>query len=156
MRSGRMLYLGDYLEPGRRARGKQRAEWAKRVPRERDTVLREIVGREVRSRLRRGKPIECAHGRVLELADATLKRHHPAHGSRPGPVEATHASPCVTVRMEVALTRCERHHGVDARRAERGHCGGHQRYECERGGYAAEDRGVVWADADEESREDTG
>lgn len=55
---GKMLYLGDYLEPGRRARRKQRAEWAKRVPRERDAVLREIVGREVRSRLRRGKPID--------------------------------------------------------------------------------------------------
>jgi HD superfamily phosphohydrolase YqeK len=55
---GKMLYLADYLEPGRRARRKQRAAWSKRVPRERDTVLREIVGREVRSRLRRGRPID--------------------------------------------------------------------------------------------------
>jgi HD superfamily phosphohydrolase YqeK len=55
---GKMLYLADYLEPGRGTRRKQRAEWAKRVPRERDAVLREIVAREVRSRVRRGKPVD--------------------------------------------------------------------------------------------------
>jgi HD superfamily phosphohydrolase YqeK len=55
---GKMLYLADYLEPGRRTRRKQRAAWAKRVPRERDVVLREIVAREVRLRMRRGKPVD--------------------------------------------------------------------------------------------------
>lgn len=55
---GKMLYLADYLEPGRRTRRRQRAAWAKRVPRERDAVLREIVAREVRWRMRRGKPVD--------------------------------------------------------------------------------------------------
>jgi HD superfamily phosphohydrolase YqeK len=55
---GKMLYLADFLEPGRRARRKQRAQWAKRVPHERDRVLCEIVAHQIRSRLRRHKPVD--------------------------------------------------------------------------------------------------
>lgn len=55
---GRMLYLADNLEPGRRARRKERAKLAKRVPRERDDVLREVVGWEMEERLRDGRPID--------------------------------------------------------------------------------------------------
>jgi HD superfamily phosphohydrolase YqeK len=55
---GRMLYLADYLEPGRKRRAKQRAELAERVPRERDRVLREVVAQQIRSRLRSGRPID--------------------------------------------------------------------------------------------------
>src|SRR5213592_2213639 len=40
---GRMLFLADFLEPGRRSRRKQRAKLAKRVPQDRDHVLQEIV-----------------------------------------------------------------------------------------------------------------
>ena len=55
---GRMLYLADNLEPGRRGRRKERAKQAKRVPRERDDVLREVVQREMEDRLREGRPID--------------------------------------------------------------------------------------------------
>ena len=40
---GRMLYLGDYLEPGRTFDREERAALAARVPRERDAVLREVA-----------------------------------------------------------------------------------------------------------------
>lgn len=56
---GKMLYLADYLEPGRRSRRKQRQAWARRVPAERDAVLREIVAHDVHSRVRRRKPIDA-------------------------------------------------------------------------------------------------
>jgi HD superfamily phosphohydrolase YqeK len=52
-----MLYLADNLEPGRRGRKKERAKLAKRVPQERDAVLREVVQREMEERLRDGRPI---------------------------------------------------------------------------------------------------
>jgi HD superfamily phosphohydrolase YqeK len=55
---GKMLYLADFLEPGRRSRRKLRAEWAKRVPRHRDRVLREIVAQQLRGRLRTRRPID--------------------------------------------------------------------------------------------------
>src|SRR5947208_2282838 len=54
---GKMLYLADFLEPGRRSRRKQRAKLAKRVPHDRDGVLREVVALQVRSRLRAGRTI---------------------------------------------------------------------------------------------------
>ena len=41
--AGRMLYLADYLEPGRRARREQKAAFAVRVPTEPEKVLHEIV-----------------------------------------------------------------------------------------------------------------
>ncbi|HKW42012.1 MAG TPA: HD domain-containing protein [Gemmatimonadales bacterium] len=55
---GKMLYLADYLEPGRKRRAKQRAELAGRVPRERDRVLREVVALQIRAQLRSGRPID--------------------------------------------------------------------------------------------------
>jgi HD superfamily phosphohydrolase YqeK len=55
---GKMLYLADFLEPGRQTRRKQRAQMAKRVPHDCDAVLREILAQQIRSRLRRGKPID--------------------------------------------------------------------------------------------------
>lgn len=55
---GRMLYLADNLEPGRKGRRKERAKLAKRVPRERDAVLREVVARQMEERLRAGRPID--------------------------------------------------------------------------------------------------
>jgi len=46
---GRMLYLADYLEPGRRFDRERRAALAARVPAERDAVLRDVA----RSRIQR-------------------------------------------------------------------------------------------------------
>src|SRR5207237_1657016 len=62
--AGRMLYLADYLEPGRRGRRKARARLAERVPRDPDRVLREGVKQQMRGRLRAGRPI---HPLPLEL-----------------------------------------------------------------------------------------
>lgn len=42
-RVGRMLYLGDYLEPGREFRREERAALAARVPSEPEVVLREVA-----------------------------------------------------------------------------------------------------------------
>ena len=53
---GRMLYLADFLEPGRPNRRK-RARLARRVPRERDEVLREVVAIQIRGQLRRGRAV---------------------------------------------------------------------------------------------------
>ena len=55
--AGKMLYLADYLEPGRKRRRKERARLAERVPDERDAVLREVVGRHVRALVRAGRPV---------------------------------------------------------------------------------------------------
>jgi HD superfamily phosphohydrolase YqeK len=55
---GRMLYLADYLEPGRKGRRKERARLAKRVPRQREAVLREIVARQIEEQLAAGRPID--------------------------------------------------------------------------------------------------
>lgn len=44
---GRMLYLGDYLEPGRPFDRDRRAALALRVPKERDAVLREVAQRRI-------------------------------------------------------------------------------------------------------------
>jgi HD superfamily phosphohydrolase YqeK len=55
---GRMLYLADNLEPGRRGRRKERARLAKRVPRERDDVLKEVVARQMEELVRAGRPID--------------------------------------------------------------------------------------------------
>jgi len=62
--AGRMLYLADYLEPGRRGRRKARARLAERVPREPDRVLREVVKQQIRGRLRAGRTI---HPLTLEF-----------------------------------------------------------------------------------------
>jgi HD superfamily phosphohydrolase YqeK len=54
---GKMLYLADYLEPGR-GRKKQRAQLARRVAKDRDGVLREVLARQIRSRVRRGRAVD--------------------------------------------------------------------------------------------------
>ena len=51
---GRMLYLADFLEPGRNFDRKERAALASRVPRERDAVLREVARRRIERALRKG------------------------------------------------------------------------------------------------------
>ena len=61
---GRMLYLADYLEPGRKGRRKERARLAKRVPHDRDGVLREVVAQQMEENLRTGRPI---HPLTLEF-----------------------------------------------------------------------------------------
>jgi protein-S-isoprenylcysteine O-methyltransferase Ste14/HD superfamily phosphohydrolase YqeK len=55
---GKMLYLADYLDPGRKRNGKEHATLAARVPRQRDRVLRIIVADEIRSRARDGRPVD--------------------------------------------------------------------------------------------------
>lgn len=47
-RVGRMLYLADYLEPGRKYHDAHRAERAARVPEAPDDVLRLVVGERLR------------------------------------------------------------------------------------------------------------
>lgn len=57
---GRMLYLADFLEPGRDAPGaarSDRAELARRVPRERDAILREVARRRIEWVLSSGWPL---------------------------------------------------------------------------------------------------
>jgi len=57
---GRMLYLADYLEPGRpHARGDRRA-LARRVPAERDAMLREVAGRRIARSVGAGWPLSPA------------------------------------------------------------------------------------------------
>lgn len=51
---GRMLYLADYLEPGREYDVAARAAMARRVPRERDAVLREVAARRIEWVIRSG------------------------------------------------------------------------------------------------------
>jgi len=41
--AGRMLYLADFLEPGRKFAAHERRALARRVPAERDAVLKEVV-----------------------------------------------------------------------------------------------------------------
>jgi HD superfamily phosphohydrolase YqeK len=57
---GRMLYLADYLDPGRAGDRDDRADLTRRVPRERDTVLREVVRRRIDWVLRSGWPLPAA------------------------------------------------------------------------------------------------
>jgi len=68
---GKMLFLADFLEPGRRSRRKQRDKLAKRVPEDRDAVLREVVAQQMRSQLRRGRPI---HRLTLEFWNSLVAR----------------------------------------------------------------------------------
>lgn len=57
---GRMLYLADYLEPGRKLDPAERAALLARVPRERDAVLREVARRRIAWVLRSGWPLPPA------------------------------------------------------------------------------------------------
>jgi HD superfamily phosphohydrolase YqeK len=71
---GKMLFLADYLEPGRRGRRKARARLAARVPRHRDAVLRRVLAWQMRACLRAGRRI---HPHTLELWNA-LATHTPS------------------------------------------------------------------------------
>jgi HD superfamily phosphohydrolase YqeK len=55
--AGRMLYLADFLEPGRDRIAPDRADLARRVPLERDVVLREVARRRIDWLLRSGWPL---------------------------------------------------------------------------------------------------
>jgi HD superfamily phosphohydrolase YqeK len=68
---GKILYLADNLEPGRRGRRKERARLAKRVPRDRDAVLREVVARQMQDQLRSGRSI---HPLTLEFWNSLAAR----------------------------------------------------------------------------------
>jgi len=54
---GRMLYLADFLEPGRDFASAERTELARRVPTERDAVLREVARRRLEWVVRSGWPL---------------------------------------------------------------------------------------------------
>jgi len=54
---GKMLFLADFLEPGRPNRRK-RARLARRVPRRRDEVLAEVVAIQIRMHLRAEKQVD--------------------------------------------------------------------------------------------------
>lgn len=56
-RVGRVLYLADYLEPGRAFRGEERGALAARVPHDPDTVLREVAAERLRWVLEAGRPL---------------------------------------------------------------------------------------------------
>jgi HD superfamily phosphohydrolase YqeK len=57
---GRMLYLADFLEPGREFARDDRAALAARVPRERDAVLKEVARRRIDWVIRSGWPLTPA------------------------------------------------------------------------------------------------
>ena len=54
---GRMLYLADFLEPGRQREPADRAALAARVPRERDAVLKEVASRRIEWVIRSGRQL---------------------------------------------------------------------------------------------------
>lgn len=54
---GKMLYLGDYLEPGRTFERDLRAALAVRVPLERDAVLLEVTRRRIQWTVESGWPL---------------------------------------------------------------------------------------------------
>ena len=54
---GRMLYLADFLEPGRAVAAEERRALAARVPRERDAILKEIARRRIEWVVRSGWPL---------------------------------------------------------------------------------------------------
>ena len=56
-RTGRALYLADFLEPGRPFLVAERAALAARVPVDFDTVFRDVVRLRLEWTLREGKPM---------------------------------------------------------------------------------------------------
>jgi HD superfamily phosphohydrolase YqeK len=54
---GRMLYLADFLEPGRTRDADERGQLAARVPEERDAVLRTVAQRRIEWLVRSGRPL---------------------------------------------------------------------------------------------------
>jgi len=57
---GRMLYMADFLEPGRAFAAEERRALAARVPREGDVVLREVARRRLEWVVRSGWPLAPA------------------------------------------------------------------------------------------------
>jgi len=55
--AGRMLYLADYLEPGRAFERDERSALAARVPVDRAAVLRDVAARRIAQALRSGWPL---------------------------------------------------------------------------------------------------
>jgi len=55
--AGRMLYLADYLEPGRPARRAEHQALAARVPGEPEVILREVARERLAWAVERGRPI---------------------------------------------------------------------------------------------------
>lgn len=55
--AGRMLYMADYLEPGRRFDSAERAALAARVPVDRAGVLREVAARRITGALQSAWPL---------------------------------------------------------------------------------------------------
>ena len=55
---GKMLYLADYLEAGRKGRRRERAKLADRVPHDRDAVLRAVVAQQMQDQLSAGRSID--------------------------------------------------------------------------------------------------
>ena len=56
---GRMLYLADFLEPGRAADHTDRADLTQRVVKERDVVLRDVARRRIEWTLESGWPLRA-------------------------------------------------------------------------------------------------
>ena len=56
-RTGRALYMADYLEPGRTFAAERRAELATRVPTDFDGVFRAVVRERIERALREGRPL---------------------------------------------------------------------------------------------------
>jgi HD domain-containing protein len=54
---GRMLYLADFLEPGRSFAAEERRRLAQRVPLDRDAVLKEVVRWRIQWVMRSGWPL---------------------------------------------------------------------------------------------------
>ncbi len=54
---GRMLYLADYLDPGRRFREAERRALADRVPRDPEGVLRQVVAERLVWAIQAGRPL---------------------------------------------------------------------------------------------------
>jgi len=68
---GRMLFLADYLEPGRGRGRKRRAKLLKRVPRDPDRVLQEVVAQQMRERLKSRRPVNPL---TLEFWNSVVSR----------------------------------------------------------------------------------
>ncbi|MBV6520865.1 MAG: hypothetical protein MNPFHGCM_00984 [Gemmatimonadaceae bacterium] len=56
-RTGRALFMADFLEPGRQFMMEERARLAERVPRDFDRVFQQVVRARLEWTLREGKPI---------------------------------------------------------------------------------------------------
>ena len=68
---GRMLFLADYLDPGRAFDRDGRAALAARVPQERDVILREVARRRIDWGLKAGWPL---HPNTVTFWNALVSR----------------------------------------------------------------------------------